>query len=389
MGVFEIAVLVGLAGVAVAVFLHGRRDGQQQDGDGALAQRVAEMAEHMKAENATLAARLDRLAQSGQDSQRALSDSLGQRLDGIGQRVGSSLHESTKQTLETMGKLQERLAAIDAAQQNIQSLGSQIVGLQDILSDKQSRGAFGEMQLADLVSDILPPSAYALQATLDNGNRPDCLLKLPNPPGAIAVDAKFPLDGYRRLQDAATPEEKARAGRGFRDDVAKHIRDIADKYIVPGETADQAIMFLPSEAVYAELHARHGGVVEESFRRRVFIVSPTTLMATLNTVRAVLKDARMREQAGRIQQELMKVMDDVRRLDERVGQLGRHFGQAEEDVRQIGISTGKIVAKAEKIAELEMEEEDAPPALAEGGGGGGGGGEELFGPPEAVPGRRG
>lgn len=279
MGVFEIAALAALAAVAVAVFAHGRRDGRQ-GGDGALAQRVAEMAEHMKAGNAdlaALAARLDRLAQSGQASQQALSDSLGQRLDGIGQRVGSSLHESTKQTLETMVKLQERLAAIDAAQQNIQSLGSQIVGLQDILSDKQSRGAFGEMQLADLVADILPPSAYALQATLANKNRPDCLLKLPNPPGAIAVDAKFPLDGYRRLQDAATAEEN---GRGFRDDVTKHIRDIADKYIVPGETADQAIMFLPSEAVYAELHARHGGVVEESFRRRVFIVSPTTLMAT-------------------------------------------------------------------------------------------------------------
>lgn len=212
MGVFEIAVLAALAAVAVAVFARGRRDGRQ-GGDGALAQRVAELAEHMKTGNAALAAlaaRLDRLAQSGQASQQALSDSLGQRLDGIGQRVGSSLHESTRQTLETMGRLQERLAAIDAAQQNIQSLGSQIVG----------------------------------------------------------------------LQDAATAEEKARAGRGFRDDVAKHIRDIADKYIVPGETADQAIMFLPSEAVYAELHARHGGVVEESFRRRVFIVSPTTLMAT-------------------------------------------------------------------------------------------------------------
>ena len=384
MGVFEIAVLAALAAVAVAVFVHGRRDGQQ-GGDGALAQRVTEMAEHMKAENAALADRLDRLAQSGQASQQALSDSLGQRLDGIGQRVGSSLHESTKQTMETMGKLQERLAVIDAAQQNIQSLGSQIVGLQDILSNKQSRGAFGEMQLAALVADILPPSAYALQATLGNGSRPDCLLKLPNPPGAIAVDAKFPLDGYRRLQDAATPEEKARAGRDFRGDVAKHIRDIAGKYILPGETADQAIMFLPSEAVYAELHARHGGVVEESFSRRVFIVSPTTLMATLNTVRAVLKDARMREQAGLIQQELMKVMDDVRRLDERVGQLGRHFGQTEEDVRQIRISTGKIVDRAEKIAELEMEE-DAPPALAEGGGGAG---EGLFDAPGAAPERRG
>lgn len=375
MGVFEIAVLAALAAVAVAVFAHGRRDGRQ-GGDGALAQRVAELAEHMKAGNAALAARLDRLAQSGQASQQALSDSLGQRLDGIGQRVDSSLHESTKQTLETMSRLQERLAAIDAAQQNIRSLGSQIVGLQDILSDKQSRGAFGEMQLADLVADILPPSAYALQATLANGKRPDCLLKLPNPPGAIAVDAKFPLDGYRRLQDAATAEEKARAGHGFRDDVRKHIRDIADKYIVPGETADQAIMFLPSEAVYAELHARHGGVVEESFRRRVFIVSPTTLMATLTTVRAVLKDARMREQAGLIQQELMKVMEDVRRLNERAGNLSRHFRQAEDDVRQIRISTGKIVGKAEKIAELEMEE-DAPPALAEGGGGDGAG-EGLF-----------
>ena len=329
---FEILVLAGLVGAVVLLVVNSRR--RDDPAREALARRVSDMAARMDSNQAVLA---DRLSQ-------------------IDRRVGDSLQASTKQTLETMTKVQERLAIIDRAQSEIASLGNRIVSLQDILSDKQSRGAFGELQLNDLVSTILPPSAYRFQATLSNGARPDCLLDLPKPPGAIAVDAKFPLDGYRALREANGPDETAKARRRFRDDLAKHIRDIAAKYIVPGETAESAIMFLPSEAVYAELHANFGAVVEESYRRRVFVVSPTTLMATLNTIRAVLKDARMREQAGVIQRELARMLDDVRRLGERVHKLDRHFDQAGEDVRQIRISTDKIAGKAERIAELDMKD---------------------------------
>ncbi len=373
MEIIDIIILAAIAGLAVLVIwnLHRSHDGKDDE----LARQVADIATQMASSQAVLNDRLSQITQTGQAGQDALAqrlaeqekkltEQLGQRLDTIQQRVGTSLQTSTQQTLETMGKLQERLAVIDEAQRNIASLGTQIVGLQDILSNKQSRGAFGELQLSDLVSTILPPSAYSFQATLSTGVRADCLLDLPNPPGSIVVDAKFPLDGYRRLRDAATPDETIKAQRQFRDDVTKHVKDMAEKYIITGETAESAIMFLPSEAVYAELHANFEAVVEESYRRRVFIVSPTTLMATLNTIRAVLKDARMREQAGLIQHELTRMLDDVRRLGDRVDKLDKHFGQATKDIRDIQISTDKIAGKAEKITELEMDDESGDAVVA-------------------------
>ena len=240
-----------------------------------------------------------------------------------------------------------------------------MVGLQDILSNKQARGAFGEIQLQDIVTGALPPSAYELQAGLGNNTRVDCLLKLPNPPGAIGIDAKFPLESYKALREARDDASAVQARRAFGADVIKHVKDIAEKYIVPGETAESALMFLPSEAVYAELHANFRNVIEESFRRRVWIVSPTTLMATLNTVRAVLKDARMREQAGVIQAEVQKLLGDVGRLDDRVGRLNKHFDQTAEDIRQIRISTDKVTKRAERIDEIQLGDErpteDLPP----------------------------
>lgn len=290
---------------------------------------------------------------------------VNERLDGLSKRLGDSLAEQTEKTGETLKDLQTRLAVIDRAQQKISDLSQQVVGLQDILSNKQARGAFGEIQLRDIVTAALPPSAYALQVTLGNHTRVDCLLKLPNPPGAIAIDAKFPLESYRALREADNDATQAQARRAFAADVIKHVRDISEKYIIPGETAESALMFLPSEAVYAELHANFRNVIEESFRRRVWIVSPTTLMATLNTVRAVLKDARMREQAGVIQIEVQKLLDDVTRLDDRVGRLNRHFDQTAEDIRQIRISTDKVTKRAERIDEVQLGDEtpakDLPP----------------------------
>ncbi|MDX1710725.1 MAG: DNA recombination protein RmuC [Rhodovibrionaceae bacterium] len=297
------------------------------------------------------------MAESLRAQERQLAEMVEKRLSDFGQKVGDKLNQTSTDQQKTLTDLRERLAVIDTAQKNITELSTQVVSLQDVLANKQARGAFGEVQLHDLVTAVLPPSAYGFQETLSGGQRADCLLKLPNPPGSIAIDAKFPLESYQQLRDAQDEAARVQAGRLFSQAVRKHVSDIAEKYIVPGETAESALMFLPSEAVYAELHANFRNVVEESFRRRVWIVSPTTLMATLNTVRAVLKDVRMREQAGVIQKEVGVLMEDVGRLDERVQKLQRHFDQATEDVRQIRISTEKIGKRGEKIEELEFDEE--------------------------------
>jgi len=316
----------------------------------ALAGRLAQMAE---SQNAVQNAIVERL----QAQERVVIKAVDERLQGLSKQVSDRLTDSTTKHQTALAELRERLAVIDKAQQNLTELSTQMVGLQDILANKQARGAFGEIQLRDLVEATLPPSAYAFQATLGNGRRADCLLQLPNPPGAIAIDSKFPLESYEALRAAGSDEAQlAAARRAFIADVRRHVQDIAGRYIIPGETAESALMFLPSEAVYAELHANCRVVVEESYRARVWIVSPTTLMATLNTVRAVLKDVRMREQASIIQAEVGKMMDDVLRLDKRVGNLESHFDQARRDIEQIRTSSSKILSRGEKIGELELEE---------------------------------
>lgn len=260
------------------------------------------------------------------------------------------------QTVETLTDLRERLAKIDAAQENISTLSKQMVSLQDVLSNKQARGAFGEIQLNDLVISILPPNAYEFQAVLQNQKRADCLLKLPNPPGSIVIDAKFPLESYYALRKATDDRQKLEAERFFKASVVKHIKDIAEKYIIPGITAESALMFLPSESIYAELHANFIDVVETSYRNKVWIVSPTTLMATLNTVRAILKDAQMREQAGVIQKEVGILIDDIIRLDKRVESLSKHFDQANDDIKDIKVSSEKINKKITKIENIQLGE---------------------------------
>lgn len=290
------------------------------------------------------------------EQRSAVLKTIDERLLAVTKNVGEGLRQTSAKTDETLASLRERLAKIDAAQQKISSLSEQVVSLQEVLSNKQARGAFGEIQLNDLVSSILPPSVYTFQALLSNGKKADCLLRLPNPPGSIAIDAKFPLESYYALRNAGNDKEKSEAERFFRASVLKHIKDISEKYIVIGETAESALMFLPSEAVYAELHANFIDVVESSYRAKVWIVSPTTLMATLNTVRAILKDARMREQAGIIQKEVGILVDDIGRLNDRVTNLDRHFKQACDDVDQIKVSSGKISRKIQKIESIELEE---------------------------------
>ncbi len=290
----------------------------------------------------------DRLADNAVKSARALAE--------MQERMKESLHGSSKQTATSLTQLQERLAAIDKAQDNITKLSGDVLSLQDILSNKQTRGAFGEIQLNDIVSKALPHDSFQLQATLSNGRRADCLIHLPNPPGPIVIDSKFPLEAYEALIGSTNDAELKAAVQMFRSTVRKHINDIAEKYILDGETADGALMFLPSEAVYAELHAKFPELVQESFTKRVWIVSPTTCMATLNTMRAILKDARMREQAGAIRKELGMLHKDVERLGDRVANLDRHFGQAAKDISDIKISAEKAGRRAQRLDNFDFEE---------------------------------
>ncbi len=290
----------------------------------------------------------DRLADNAMRSARAMAE--------MQERMKDSLHGSAKRTTASLSQLQERLAVIDKAQDNITKLSGDVLSLQDILSNKQTRGAFGEIQLNDIVSKALPHDSYAMQATLSNGKRADCLIHLPNPPGPIVIDSKFPLEAYEALRRARTEAETKEAVRAMRTSVRAHIKAISEKYIIEGETADGALMFLPSEAVYAELHANFPELVREGFTARVWIVSPTTCMATLNTMRAILKDARMRQQAGAIRRELGLLHKDVERLGERVGNLDRHFGQAAKDIADIKISADKAGNRALRLDNFDFEE---------------------------------
>lgn len=302
-----------------------------------------------------------RLSQLTEQTDR-LSEMLQKRLDDVSSAMGQKLEESSVRTAKSIGEIQTRLSVIDEAQKNLFSLSNEIAGFKNLLSNKQARGAFGEVQLKDLVKSVLPPSAYSFQKALANGTRVDCLIILPNPPGPIAVDAKFPLESYHALHKAQDPVERDRAAKVFADDIGKHIDAIATRYIVANETADQALMFLPSEAVYAEIHAHHPKIIEKSFRQKVYIVSPTTLMATLHTVRAILIDVKMREQAGQIQREVQTLLDDISRLDLRVASLTKHFGQANKDLDEVQKSTFKITNRSERIKEVRLED---PPGTEE------------------------
>lgn len=308
--------------------------------------------EKISQEQAALGVRLTDLTDAGRKSQTELTKAVNERLDKVSERMGKSLDASSSKTAKSIGEIEARLKAF--AEMSTE-LSGEISGLQGILGNKQARGAFGEQQLNDLVTNTLPPNAYEFQATLSNGKRADCMILLPNPPGPIIVDAKFPLESYRALQAAETDDAKKVAARDFSTAITTHTKAISGKYIIEGETAESALMFLPSEAVYAELHANFPKLVEESQRKRVWIVSPTTLMATLITIRSVLKDVKMREQAGLIQKEVGALLKDVVRLDKRVDDLAKHFGLAEKDIRQIQTSTSKITRRTERISDVQLE----------------------------------
>ncbi|MCU0908852.1 MAG: DNA recombination protein RmuC [Rhodobacteraceae bacterium] len=312
------------------------------------------------------------LAQVSDAAARGQAQMLGlmeQRLSDVGRAMGDSLQGSAQRTAQSLGALQARLDAIDKAQANIEKLSGNVLSLQDILSNKQTRGAFGEIQLLDIVAKALPPDSFTAQATLSNGRRADVLIHLPQPPGPIAVDAKFPLEAYEALRAADTPRALSDAQAALRTAMRKHIRDIAERYIIEGETADGALMFLPSEAVYAELHANFADMVREGFAAKVWIVSPTTCMATLTTMRAILKDARMREQAGAIRKTLRLLHRDVEMVVERADRLAQHFNQARGDVEGITTAAGRAGKRAARLDSFEFDDldgEPVPPVLRAG-----------------------
>ena len=299
---------------------------------------------------------LQTVSEAQAKAQLSMINMMEERLAKVQLQMNENLSHSSRRTAQSLGDLQQRLSTIDKAQEKITKLSGDVLSLQDILSNKQTRGAFGEIQLTDIVSKALPSDGFELQATLSNGKRADCLIKLPNPPGPIVVDSKFPLEAYEALRNASSETETSTAIRSFRISVRKHIKDISEKYIIEGETADGAILFLPSEAVYAELHANFSDLVREGFTARVWIVSPTTCMATLNTMRAILKDARMREQAGAIRNELTLLYHDVDRLGVRVESLDRHFNQAAKDIPDIKISADKAGRRAKRLDNFDFEE---------------------------------
>lgn len=304
--------------------------------------------------------RMQTMAEVFGSRQSELLQGLSSRMDGLGHRIGQTMVESTRHTHENLTRLNERLAVIDTAQRNLTELSSQVVGLQHILANKQTRGAFGQARMEAIVQDGLPLGGYQFQATLSNGNRPDCVIAFPNGAASLVVDAKFPLEAWNAIRAAEGPDMARAAETQFRRDVTKHLKDIAERYLIPGETQDTAFMFVPSESIFADIHERFEDLVQAAHRLRIVIVSPSLLMLSIQVIQSVLKDAGMREQAHLIQGEVMKLMEDLGRVDERVRKLKTHFDQASKDIDDILVSTRKLTARGAKIEALEFGDEGSP-----------------------------
>jgi DNA recombination protein RmuC len=344
----------------VAEELRATRDALHNLRNEMLSQTLAKLAEQARADQELIQNSFRNATQHLASSIEALSKTVDGRLELIGGKVNERLDEGFKKTNETFVSVMARLATIDEAQKKIDGLTTNVVSLQELLGDKRSRGAFGEVQLEGLVRNILPPQAYSMQYTLPNGSRADCVLKLPEPTGMVAVDSKFPLENYHRMFDGGEVE-RGLAARQFKTDIKKHVDDISSKYIIPEVTSDGAVMFVPAEAVFAEIHAHHPEVVDYAMQRRVWVVSPTTLMAVLNTARAVMKDVETRKQVHIIKDELGKLGKDFGRFDERMKKLAEHIRQANKDVDDVQISSRKITEQFAKIERVELDQQ--PPGM--------------------------
>jgi DNA recombination protein RmuC len=329
------------------------------------AQELEDRLGEMNRAQAETAGRIQAMAEVLGSRQSDLARTVNERLDGLSARLGQSLEGQTRTTVENLGKLNERLAVIDTAQKNLTDLAGQVMALKDVLANKQARGAFGQGRMEAILADGLPRTGYELQATLSNGKRPDALIRLAGDPRGLVVDAKFPLESITLWREAKAEELRRLAGQRLRQDLAVHVKDIAEKYLLAGETQDVALMFVPSEAVYADLNEHFDDVMQKAFRARVLVVSPSLLMLAVQVVQGLLKDERMREEARVIQKEVTLLLDDVSRLTDRVLNLQRHFGQANEDLGQILTSADKIAKRGGRIESLDFDE-PAPGATGAG-----------------------
>ncbi len=358
-----LAIFIGLLVLAALLMLfaiwRGTRRRQSQDQTlRAIAEERAREAEARMAELVAtqneLSGHLTAMQQNATSTQAAFSKQLDERLAAVSGRVSQSLTQTTKTTQESLAKLQERLAVIDTAQSNIQTLAQDVVGLQAILQNKQTRGAFGQSRMEAIVQDGLPMGTFEFQVTLSNKTRPDCMIKMPNKAPGLVIDAKFPLEAWNRIREAGSPADTKSASADFKRDLEVHIKDISSKYLIPGETQDTAFMFVPSESIFAEIHENFEKTVQKAHKARVVIVSPTLLLLSIQVIQAILKDARMREQAHLIQGEVMKFTEDLMRLDERVRKLQSHFATTTRDVDNILITTDKLTRRGAKIEALEF-----------------------------------
>ncbi|MGI9513608.1 MAG: DNA recombination protein RmuC [Anderseniella sp.] len=362
------AVILALVLLAAAVILAWRAasGGGQQSIDAM--RRAAELETKL----AEMSGQLRGLAEHSASTQAHLTQTLDTRLDQVSQRLGAGLTESSQRTTQSLQKLNERLAVIDTAQANLTNLSSEMLTLRDILANKQSRGAYGQARMEAIIRDGLHATAYSFQTTLSNGTRPDCLIRLPENDISVVVDAKFPLEGFNALKQAGSDEDLKPYQQRFRADVLKHIKDISEKYLIKGETHETAIMFVPSESIYADLHENFEDIIQRAHRQHVIIASPNVLMLLVQTMQAVFKDARMREQAVVIQTEVVRLMEDVGRMHDRVLDLQRHFGQAGKDIEKIVISSDKITRRGAKIEQVEFPDkaqrdgDNSPPRLVVG-----------------------
>jgi DNA recombination protein RmuC len=356
-----LAIAAVLAGLGLTVYALVRlsaglrsAERQRQVREGSESLLLETKLRDLAASQSEIAGRFSQAIESQARSQSELQRAVAERLEALDKRLGDNLRETSAKTAATLGGLQERLVVIDEAQKNLTDLSGQVVSLQQILTNKQSRGAWGQGQMESIIRDALPVGVYEFQATLSNRNRPDCLIRLPGTKTAIVIDSKFPLEAFAVLKGAANDLEKRAAEQRVRSDVAKHVRDISEKYLIAGETQSPAIMFVPSESLYAELHDGFSDVIQKAQRAQVIVVSPNILLLAINTMQTVMKDARMREQASLIQREVGLLLNDVRLLSDRVGKLQSHLGQADDDVKNILISTGKVASRAERIERVEL-----------------------------------
>lgn len=365
---FGVALLAG--GVALIVLIaiwQWRSAAARQTAAEAEAARLARELDAKAAETQRsldeMNGRMQTIAEVFGSRQADLAKSLTDRLDSFGQRLGENVQTQARATHESLTRLGERLAVIDNAQQNLTELSRNVVGLQDILANKQQRGAFGQGRMEAIITDALPADAYSFQATLSNNTRPDCLITLPGTETGLVIDAKFPLESFTRYRDAADDGGRADAAKQLKTDIQKHVSDIATRYFIPGETQDVALMFVPSESIYADLYEHFDELMQAAFRKRVVIVGPSLMMLAVQVCQSILRDQRMREQAHVIQAEVGRLMADVVRLKDRVGNLQKHFGQAQTDIDQIVISADKVTSRGTRIEALDLGEPESADLL--------------------------